>query len=98
VVAKDNGGLVGYVHVIPDEDADWDSLVDNVPRCSSLPAQRHRHRPALQRGPKVLERATNPGVYMWVLEQNTIAQRFYCARGGTYVEHPCRHPVVCRLV
>jgi hypothetical protein len=32
------------------------------------------------------------GLYLWVLEQNTDAQAFYRARGGTPVERAWRGP------
>jgi len=34
----------------------------------------------------VADRATAPAMYLWVLEQNVAAQRFYRALGGTFVE------------
>jgi ribosomal protein S18 acetylase RimI-like enzyme len=86
VLAEDGGGLAGFVHVMLDDDAEWGSLIDN------LHVARGRQRTGIgsallaRVAPNILERATNPGVYLWVLEQNTAAQRFYRARGGAYVE------------
>lgn len=86
VVAEDDAGLAGFVHVVLDEDAEWGSLIDNLHvahRC-----QRAGVGTALlaHAAPRILERATAPRVYLWVLEQNANAQRFYRVRGGASVE------------
>jgi GNAT superfamily N-acetyltransferase len=86
VLAEDGDGLAGFVHVVLDEDAEWGSLVDNLH--VALPHQRSGVGTALlaraARG--ILEAAAGPATYLWVLEQNTAAQRFYLARGGACVE------------
>jgi hypothetical protein len=40
----------------------------------------------------LLARRPSMGLYLWVLEQNTTAQSFYNARGGTAVERAVRGP------
>lgn len=86
VLGEDGTGLVGFVHVMFDHDPTWGSLVDN------LHVQHDRQRGGVGRAlltraaDAVLERAANPCMYLWVLEQNARAQRFYRAVGGTYVE------------
>jgi ribosomal protein S18 acetylase RimI-like enzyme len=82
VVAEDEQGLAGFVHVMLDEDAEWGSLVDNLHvahdrRRSGIGAILLAHA-----GRGVLERAAHPSAYLWVLEQNAAAQRFYQACGG----------------
>jgi hypothetical protein len=56
VVAEDDTGLVGFVHVVFDADRPF------------------------------AERPTSKYMYLWVLAQNTVAQQFYRAHGGTCVE------------
>jgi leucine dehydrogenase len=86
VVAEDDTGLVGFVHVVFDEDGRWGSLVDN------LHVTQHRRRTGLgtalllRAAEAVAERARGNAMYLWVLEQNTAAQEFYGALGGTRVE------------
>jgi ribosomal protein S18 acetylase RimI-like enzyme len=83
VVAEDESGLVGFVHIIFDHDPHWGSLIDN------LHVAHHRQRTGL--GATLLthaahaaaEQASNPALHLWVLEQNTAAQQFYKAMGGT---------------
>lgn len=85
VLAEDDAGLAGFVHIILDEDAEWGSLIDN------LHVTHHRQYTGigtalLAHGAQgILEHATHPGAYLWVLEQNTAAQQFYQARGGACV-------------
>jgi GNAT superfamily N-acetyltransferase len=86
VVAEDAGGLAGFVHVVLDEDAAWGSLVDNLH--VALPHQGTGVGTALlaHAAGGIVDRAAAPATYLWVLEQNTSAQRFYRSRGGACVE------------
>lgn len=86
IVAEDDRGLAGFVHVVLDEDPRWGSLVDNLHVA-------HTHRRAgigtalMSRAVAAIgERAASPAMYLWVLEQNTAAQEFYRSIGGTCVE------------
>lgn len=86
VLAQDGSDLAGFVHVVLDEDAEWGSLVDNLHVAHSH--QRTGLGTALlaHAAQGILERAAAPATYLWVLEQNTTARRFYRARGGAHVE------------
>jgi len=82
VVAEDDGGLAGFVHVVLDDDERWGSLVDNLHVA-------HTHRRAglgtalmARAAEAIAARARRPAMYLWVLEQNTSAQEFYRAIGG----------------
>ena len=81
VLAEAGGVLVGFVHVVFDEDPEWGSLVDN------LHVAHFRHRTGV--GTRLIAEAARSvsgrgtgGLYLWVLEQNHAAQAFYRARGG----------------
>jgi GNAT superfamily N-acetyltransferase len=86
VVAEDDTGLVGFVHVVFDDDARWGSLIDN------LHVTRGHQRTGIGTeliacaAEGVVERATGRSVYLWVQEQNLTAQQFYQATGGSRVE------------
>jgi len=86
VLAEDADGLAGFVHVVLDDDEQWGSLVDN------LHVVHDRRRTGIGRAlmthaaQSVAERATGHSMYLWVLAQNTAAQRFYQALGGRCVE------------
>jgi len=86
ILAEDATGLVGFVHVIFDADDRWGSLVDN------LHVVHGRQRAGIGTAllacaaGAVAEQAAGRAMYLWVLEQNTAAQRFYRTLGGTCVE------------
>ncbi len=86
VVAEDDNRLLGFVHIVFDQDPRWGSLVDN------LHVVHERHRAGIgtalmtHAARAVIEHATGDGMYLWVLEQNTAAQQFYLACGARHVE------------
>jgi ribosomal protein S18 acetylase RimI-like enzyme len=86
VLAEHDAGPVGFVHVVFDDDDRWGSLIDN------LHVSHHRQRTGIgtllltHAAGAVVERAAGRSMYLWVLEQNLAAQRFYQACGGSYVE------------
>ena len=86
IVATQGGILVGFIHIALDVDATWGALIDNL----HVTAERTRGGigSTLLRtaGGVVAERRPSWGMYLWVLEQNAGAQRFYRARGGVCVE------------
>lgn len=92
ILAEDGGGLAGFVHVILDADERCGSLVDNLHvahdrRGSGIGGQ------LMSRAARATaERAASSGMYLWVLEQNTAAQRFYQTIGGTCAERDVVEP------
>lgn len=82
ILAEHDGRLVGFVHVVFDEDPVWGSLIDN------LHVVHDRHRTGV--GRQLLERAAQAvgqrARYLWVQQRNTAAQQFYLACGGSCVE------------
>ncbi|MGH3900659.1 MAG: GNAT family N-acetyltransferase [Pseudonocardiaceae bacterium] len=86
VVAEDHTGLVGFVHVVFDDDGRWGSLID------TLHVTHDRQRTGVGTvlltcaAEGVAEQARGKSLYLWVQEQNIAAQRFYRATGGTCVE------------
>jgi GNAT superfamily N-acetyltransferase len=85
-VAEHAGRTAGFVHVVFDDDARWGSLVDNLHVAHDL----HRHgigRRLLGQAARAAgEQAASRALYLWVLEQNIAAQRFYQALGAAPVE------------
>lgn len=79
----DDGQLAGFVHVMFDRDPVWGSLVDNLhvhysQRRTGIGTE------LLARATRaVVEHADSDKMYLWVLQQNTDAQRFYLAAGAT---------------
>ena len=92
VVAEHDATVIGFAHIMFDADPAWGSLLDNL----HVTAERKRDGvgTALLRASAraVVARPAPGGLYLWVLEQNTAAQAFYRARGGTPVERALRGP------
>ena len=80
ILAEEDKGLVGFIHVVLDDDPKWGSLVDN------LHVVQDRRRIGI--GGELLGRAaqaicggtTNRAMFLWVLQQNTAAQHFVGVR------------------
>lgn len=85
-VAEDGAGLVGFVHVVFDDDSRWGSLVDNLHVRNDSRRTGIGTRLLASAARAVVERAPSRRMFLWVLEQNTAAQRFYQALGGVRVE------------
>jgi ribosomal protein S18 acetylase RimI-like enzyme len=84
--------VVGFAHTIRDADPTWGALLDNL----HVSHQFKR----LGIGADFLKETAGhfvahrwpPGLYLWVLEQNTTAQAFYEAQGGRRVERVIAGP------
>ncbi len=86
ILAEHDGRLAGFVHVDFDFDPKWGSLVDNLhvhhsQRRTGIGTQLMSH--AAQ---SVVAHASTNALYLWVLEQNLDAQKFYLASGATCAE------------
>jgi GNAT superfamily N-acetyltransferase len=86
VVAEDAGELVGFVHVVFDLDTQYGSLVDNLHVTSGRQRRGVGRALLTQAAEAVVQRAESNAMYLWVLEQNSRAQAFYSALGGTTVD------------
>lgn len=86
LLAEDGTDVLGFVHVVVDDDAKWGSLVDNL----HVTAARQRTgvgRALLGRAAEeAVALTSSPALYLWVLEQNAAAQAFYTAMGAAHVE------------
>lgn len=80
--AEDEGALVGFTHVIFDNDPEWGSLVDNLHVVWTRKRGGIGSQLMAAAASAVVERG-HGGLYLWVLEQNTAGQAFYGARGGS---------------
>jgi ribosomal protein S18 acetylase RimI-like enzyme len=81
-LAESNGELVGFVHTVLDADETWGALLDNLHVLST------HHRSGIgaalmaHSARFVVAEMPDSKLYLWVLEQNVRAQRFYEAQGG----------------
>jgi GNAT superfamily N-acetyltransferase len=93
VVAVDGDELVGFAHTIPEHDAVYGALLDNLHVRPDL--MRSGVGTALMRETATLLQRRNEtsGLYLWVLEQNRNAQAFYAAKGGVCVGREILDPL-----
>ena len=92
VVAEHGGEVAGFAHTILDSDPTWGALLENLHVAHELKRRRTGTRLMAETGRELLARRPSSALYLWVLEQNTAAQGFYEARGGTAVERTVRGP------
>jgi ribosomal protein S18 acetylase RimI-like enzyme len=87
LVADHKDRVVGFVHMILDEDPHWGALLDNLhvtyhfKRCGI-----GRRLLSAAAGELAQRRPNDRRFHLWVLGQNTAAQAFYLACGGRKVE------------
>lgn len=86
ILAEYDGELAGFVHVMFDKDPRWGSLVDNLHVYNDFRRTGIGRQLLARAGQAVIDGAASNAMYLWVLEQNTSAQHFYQACGGTSVE------------
>jgi GNAT superfamily N-acetyltransferase len=92
ILAEAEAEVVGFVHLVLDDDERWGSLVDNLHVTHAR--QRHGIGSALitRAAQTVMDRDPAGSMYLWVLEQNVEAQTFYAARGGRAFERAFVEP------
>jgi len=84
--AEDDPGLAGFVHVIFDDHERWGSRIDNLHVRHDVQRTGLGAALLIRAAAAVAERGASRALYLWVLEQNIAAQRFYAALGGHPVE------------
>jgi GNAT superfamily N-acetyltransferase len=82
LLAEDDDGLVGFAHVVFDEDDRWGSLLDNLHVVHSRQGNGLGRVLLTRAAEAAAERAASGSLYLWVLEANTAARGFYRALGG----------------
>jgi GNAT superfamily N-acetyltransferase len=82
VIAEEDDVIVGFVHTILDHDPIWGALLDNLHVAHHLQGSGVGTQLMARSASAVLTRGRHRALYLWVLEGNTRAQRFYEARGG----------------
>lgn len=86
LVSEKASELLGFAHSVVDEDAEWGTLLDNLhvrhdARRLGIATQLMGETAARLQ----VRTTTSPGLYLWVLENNAPARRFYDALGGHIV-------------
>jgi ribosomal protein S18 acetylase RimI-like enzyme len=84
--ADDESGLVGFVHVVFDDDEKWGSLLDNLHVTYAKKRRGIGRVLFTHAAAAVAQSARSPSMYLWVQQLNVAAQDFYRANHGTCVE------------
>jgi ribosomal protein S18 acetylase RimI-like enzyme len=92
VIARHGDEVLGFVHTILDQDPLWGSLLENLHVRSDLKRAGIGSHLLSENALRLLPLRPQGTLHLWVLDQNTAAQAFYEARGGTRVETQLRGP------
>jgi len=85
-VAEDSATFVGFCHTEFDADERWGALLDNLHVTTTRKRSGIGTLLMADAARATLDHRPDSGLFLWVLAQNTAAQAFYRARGGTFVE------------
>ena len=92
LVARHGDEVLGFAHTIVDEDPTWGSLLENLHVRSEQKRTGIGSHLLSATAQKLLQLRPVGSLHLWVLDQNTSAQAFYDARGGSRVETQLRGP------
>lgn len=84
-VAEDDGALVGFACWYLNDDTHWGSMLDNIHVCKEHQGQGAGRLLMRAVAQSCVETASSFGFYLWVIQSNDRALRFYHALGGKTV-------------
>jgi ribosomal protein S18 acetylase RimI-like enzyme len=84
--------IVGLAHTILGDDPAWGALLDNLHVSHAEKGHGIGTRLMEETARALIARDPASSLFLWVLAQNTAAQAFYDARGGTCVQRQSRSP------
>jgi GNAT superfamily N-acetyltransferase len=85
ILAVDGDSLLGFAHVIFDDDPRWGALLDNLHVAFDHKRGGIGRRLVVASAQAVLDRPRPTGMYLWALQRNVAARAFYRAIGGQEV-------------
>lgn len=86
IVAETDHEIVGFVCVYLNHNKEYGSLLDNLHVSSSMQGKGVGHRLMYLAAKEIEQKLPNSDMYLWVLEQNVNAIRFYEGLGGERIE------------
>ncbi len=90
LVAEAPAGLAGFACVFPDRDPVFGSFLDNLHVASELTGQGIGRHLLSEISRRLQGYGSRSGIYLWVLEQNPRARKFYERAGGVVVGSEAR--------
>ncbi len=92
-ILAEDGGLVGFVHAVFEEDPSWGALLENLHVRAAHKRRGIGSRLLVLTAEAVALRPQPTGLYVWVLEKNSDARAFYEASGARLAgEEPASPP------
>jgi ribosomal protein S18 acetylase RimI-like enzyme len=85
IVADAGTQLAGFACVFPDQDTVFGSFLDNLHVAPQLTGRGIGRRLLSDAAACLLTSGSRVGLYLWVIEQNVRARRFYVKAGGEFV-------------
>src|SRR6202142_4528508 len=85
IVAEMTSGLAGFVCVFPQKDATFGSFLDNLHVAPQLTGQGIGRKLLSESARRLANLPSPAGLYLWVIEQNYRARRFYEKAGAQIV-------------
>jgi ribosomal protein S18 acetylase RimI-like enzyme len=85
MVAEANSTLAGFVCVFPDEDSVFGSFLDNLHVAPTMTGQGIGRKLLSEAARHLDANGSRSGLYLWVVEQNEKARRFYRRAGARVV-------------
>lgn len=92
IVADDDGTVVGFSHTILRHHPTWGALLENLHVRHDMAGRGIGSRLMAEAAAVVLDAPPVTAIHLTVLAQNVAAQKFYRARGGTWVEERTAGP------
>lgn len=92
VIAESDGTALGFACVRIDHDETWGSLLDNLHVSPAYKRQGIGRKLMTGVANLCKEHSTHSGLYLWVLEPNANAQKFYKALGASCTGSDFWHP------
>lgn len=85
LVAAKDGAMAGFACVFPEKDAVWGSYLDNLHVAPEINGQSIGRSLLSEVARRLETNGSRSGLYLWVIEQNHRARRFYEKAGGNIV-------------
>lgn len=82
VLAEEDGQLLGFACVSPDENAVYGSFLDNLHVAPGYTGKGIGRKFLSEVARRLVEDGSHSGLYLWVIEQNLRARRFYERAGA----------------
>jgi GNAT superfamily N-acetyltransferase len=86
ILAETGGHLAGFACVFPNEDPIFGSFLDNLHVAPERTGQGIGRLLLNEVGRRLIADVTRGGLYLWVIQENTRARRFYSKAGAVEVE------------